>query len=106
MKLLTLRFLPRGDGIYRRTIQDNCSGDHSNRNRIICFIFNSDGLKEGWSRYAEIAKAGWVRTEHLSVLADSIQQLYLNLPSYSAWSEQKWQNVSVKVLTRSSFEKS
>ena len=57
-------------------------------------LFASYSLRLAWEkvggRHAEFAKAGWVRTENLRVLADLTQQLYLNMPSYHAWSEQKW----------------
>jgi len=56
-------------------------------------LFASDSLHEAWKtvggRHAEMIRPGWVRTESLRVLADLTQQLYLNMPSYSAWVEEK-----------------
>lgn len=57
-------------------------------------LFASYSIHEAWEkvggRHAEIAKSGWIRTGNLRVLADLTQQLYLNMPSYHEWSEQKW----------------
>jgi hypothetical protein len=57
-------------------------------------LFASYSIHEAWEkvggRHAEIAKSGWIRTENLRVLADLTQQLYLHMPSYSEWLEEKW----------------
>jgi hypothetical protein len=57
-------------------------------------LFASYSVHEAWKkvggRHAEIAKSRWIGTENLRVLADLTQQLYLNMPSYSEWSEEKW----------------
>jgi len=59
-------------------------------------LFAPYSIHEAWEkvdgRHAEIAKSGWIRTENLRVLADLTQQLYLHMPSYSEWSEEKWRN--------------
>lgn len=58
-------------------------------------LFTPDTLEETWKRlggrHQELVEPGWVRTDNLRVLADLTQQLYLNLPSYGAWLEDKWQ---------------
>lgn len=57
-------------------------------------LFAPYSIREAWERAggkrAGIAKTAWVRMENLRVLADLTQQLYLNMPSYSEWLEQKW----------------
>ena len=46
--------------------------------------------KEKGGQHAKLVEPAWVRTENLRVLADLTQQLYLGLPSYGAWREEKW----------------
>jgi hypothetical protein len=57
-------------------------------------LFASYSIHEAWEKvggkHAEVARSGWVRTENLRTLADLTQQLYLDMPSYSVWSEERW----------------
>ena len=50
-------------------------------------------LTEEWKkiggRHAKFAEHAMIKMENLRVLADLTQQLYLNMPSYGAWLEQK-----------------
>lgn len=41
-------------------------------------------------KHAELIEPGWVRTDNLRVLANLTQQLYLNLPPFYEWHEEKW----------------
>lgn len=69
-------------------------------------LFASDSLKEAWKekggRHAQVIKDGWIRVQNLRTLADMTQQLYLNMPSYSAWLEAKWKKKAVRKKTHSS----
>jgi hypothetical protein len=49
-----------------------------------------DSWKEKGGKHAQLISPGWVRVDNLRVLADLTQQLYLNMPSYGAWLEEKW----------------
>jgi len=46
--------------------------------------------KEKGGKHKELIEPGWVRTDNLRVLADITQQLYLKMPSYGKWREDKW----------------
>jgi hypothetical protein len=54
-------------------------------------LFAAYSLHEAWKaaggKHAQFREAGRFRENNLRVLADLTQQLYLNLPSYSAWLE-------------------
>jgi hypothetical protein len=56
-------------------------------------LFSAHALQQTWEkiggRHAEFATIGWLRLEDLRVLADVTQQLYLGMPSYSAWFQGK-----------------
>ncbi len=56
-------------------------------------LFAPFTLEEVWKkiggRHAQLIEPGWVRTDNLRVLADLTQQLYLNMPSYGAWLDEK-----------------
>ena len=57
-------------------------------------LFSGFSLRDTWrdlgGRHAELAGAGWLRTDNLRVLADVTQQLYLGMPSYEKWFMAKW----------------
>ena len=57
-------------------------------------LFAGFSLQEAWAKvggqHAALAKAGRFRSDNLRVLADLTQQLYLGLPSYHAWLDEKW----------------
>ena len=54
----------------------------------------SHHIADNWEKkggiYAQLSQRSFELTK-LSVLADATQQLYLNLPSWSEWSEAEWQ---------------
>lgn len=54
-------------------------------------LFASYSLREAWKaaggKHGQFSGVGWFRENNLRVLADLTQQLYLNLPPYTAWSE-------------------
>jgi len=50
-----------------------------------------DSWKKKGGKHAQLISPGWVRIENLRVLADSTQQLYLDMPSYGSWLKAKWQ---------------
>jgi|SRR5215467_1858810 len=49
-----------------------------------------DAREEAGEKHADFAKAGMFRSENLRMLADATQQLYLGLPPYHSWLEEKW----------------
>ncbi len=57
-------------------------------------LFSDFSLEQSWrekgGQHAQLVSPGWVRVENLRVLADLTQQLYLGMPSYGVWSENKW----------------
>ena len=57
-------------------------------------LFAPYSLHEAWQKiggkHAEFANAGWARMDNLRVLADLTQQLYLGMPAYGTWLEEKW----------------
>ena len=57
-------------------------------------LFTGYSLEISWERkggkHKEFISAGYIRLEHLKTLADLTQQLYLGMPSYSEWSQAKW----------------
>jgi len=67
-------------------------------------LFASYSLREAWEKeggkHAEFIKPGWVRTDNLRVLADLTQQLYLNMPSYGAWLEARWEKRAARKKAR------
>jgi hypothetical protein len=83
------------------------SESHQTRAPVIVLtgieLFAPYSLHEAWEkvggRHAEFLRPGWVRTENLRVLADLTQQLYLNMPSYSAWLEEKWRKREAESAT-------
>jgi len=46
--------------------------------------------KEKGGKHKELIEPAWVRTDNIRVLADLTQQLYLGMPSYGVWREEKW----------------
>ena len=50
----------------------------------------ADSWKEKGGKHAQLISPGWIRVDNLRVLADLTQQLYLSMPSYGAWLEEKW----------------
>ncbi len=57
-------------------------------------LFSSYSLEVSWERkggkHGACISAGHIRLDHLKTLADLTQQLYLGMPSYSEWSQAKW----------------
>ena len=57
-------------------------------------LFTAHYLDQSWKekggKHEQLITPAWVRTDNLRVLADLTQQLYLNMPSYSTWHEEKW----------------
>ena len=57
-------------------------------------LFTPFSLREAWEKtggkHAQLIEHASVRLDNLRVLADLTQQLYLNMPSYWEWSEEKW----------------
>jgi hypothetical protein len=58
-------------------------------------LFAPFSLRQTWKekggRHAQLIEQGLVRPEKLRVLADLTQQLYLNMPSYRSWLDEKQQ---------------
>ncbi len=52
--------------------------------------------KEKGGKHKDLIEPAWVRTDNLRVLADLTQQLYLGLPSYAEWREEKWKKRSIQ----------
>lgn len=46
--------------------------------------------KEKGGKHEQLIKPAWVRIDNLRVMADFTQQLYLGMPSYGEWIEEKW----------------
>jgi hypothetical protein len=63
-------------------------------------LFSGYSLKDAWKDlgglHAAFATSGSLRLDNLRVLADATQQLYLALPSYSAWSQSRWDKVDAR----------
>jgi hypothetical protein len=63
-------------------------------------LFAPHSLRETWrtigGKHAEFANAGWTRLDNLRVLADLTQQLYLAMPAYGTWLEEKWEKKAAK----------
>jgi hypothetical protein len=63
-------------------------------------LFAPYSLSETWrkigGKHAEFANAGWNRLDNLRVLADLTQQLYLGMPAYSTWLDEKWKKKATK----------
>ena len=63
-------------------------------------LFAPHSLSVTWGttggKHAEFANAGWTRFENLRVLADLTQQLYLEMPSYGVWLEEKRKKKAAK----------
>lgn len=57
-------------------------------------LFSAYSLSETWKkaggRHAEFVGMGGIRLDNLRTLADITQQLYLGMPSYGKWLEEKW----------------
>lgn len=57
-------------------------------------LFAPRSLSSSWqdasSRHAELIAPAWRSAESLRQLADMTQQLYLSMPSYQEWHEEKW----------------
>lgn len=57
-------------------------------------LFAAYSLEQTWKekggKHAQLSQPAMVRAENLRTLADMTQQLYLRMPSYSTWSEEKW----------------
>lgn len=49
-----------------------------------------DVWKEKGGKHKQFIDPAYVRLDNLRTLADLTQQLYLEMPSYSAWREEKW----------------
>ncbi len=63
-------------------------------------LFAPYSLRETWrtigGEHAEFANAGWTRLDNLRVLADLTQQLYLRMPAYGTWLQEKWRKKAAK----------
>ena len=63
-------------------------------------LFAPYSLRETWrkigGKHAEFANAGWTRLDNLRVLADLTQQLYLGMPAYGTWLDEKWKKKAAK----------
>ena len=63
-------------------------------------LFAPYSLRETWrtiaGKHAEFANAGWPRLDNLRVLANLTQQLYLGMPSYGTWLNEKWKKKAAK----------
>ena len=57
-------------------------------------LFTAHYLDSSWKekggKHKELIEPAWVRTDNLRTLADLTQQLYLGMPSYGQWREEKW----------------
>ena len=57
-------------------------------------LFSAHDLNSSWKekggKHKELIEPAWVRTDNLRVLANLTQQLYLGMPSYGQWREEKW----------------
>lgn len=57
-------------------------------------LFTADNLKMTWEnkggKHKNLIEPGWIRPDNLRTLADLTQQLYLGMPSYGKWLEEKW----------------
>ncbi len=57
-------------------------------------LFAADNLKMTWEnkggRHKKMIEPVWVGTDNLRRLADLTQQLYLGMPSYGKWLEERW----------------
>ena len=57
-------------------------------------LFTAHYLDSSWKgkggKHKKLIEPAWVRTDNLRVLADLTQQLYLGMPSYGQWHEEKW----------------
>ncbi len=74
-------------------------------------LFSQTGLgfkyiwKEKGGRRAKLIEPAYVRTDNLRVLADLTQQVYLNLPSYHKWLDEKWEIKKARRRNRKLKEK-
>jgi hypothetical protein len=63
-------------------------------------LFAPYSLREAWrkigDKHAEFANAGWIRLDNLRVLADLTQQLYIGMPAYATWLDEKWKKKATK----------
>jgi hypothetical protein len=46
--------------------------------------------KEKGGKHTQLVEPAYVHLDNLKTLADCTQQLYLDMPSYGAWREEKW----------------
>lgn len=67
-------------------------------------LFAPYSLREAWKKvggeHARLIEPAFVRTDNLRVLADLTQQLYLNMPSYGAWLDEKLRKRSTQITAR------
>jgi len=62
-------------------------------------LFTPHHLEQVWKEkggnHAKLVEPAYMRLDNLKTLADCTQQLYLNMPSYSAWRDEKWKKKKV-----------
>lgn len=67
-------------------------------------LFAGFSLQHAWKeiggRHVQFGEALPLRTDNLRTLADLTQQLYLGLPSYSAWFQAKWEAIHARRRAR------
>jgi hypothetical protein len=83
-------------------------GDFRTRAPVIVLtgieLFAGFSLDDAWKKaggeHAQFGEARWLETANLRILADVTQQLYLGLPSYSAWHQAKWERIHAERKAR------
>lgn len=69
-------------------------------------LFATDRLRMTWrnkgGKHKDLIESGWARTDNLRTLADLTQQLYLAMPSYGTWLEEKWKKRSKRLKKKPS----
>ena len=63
-----------------------------------------DAWKKAGGEHAQFGEARGLETANLRILADVTQQLYLGLPSYSAWHQAKWERIHADRKARADAE--
>jgi hypothetical protein len=67
-------------------------------------LFCSNYLTESWKGksdlHTQFTTLGYIDLSNLKVLADATQQLYLGMPAYSTWREEKWKRKRASFLAR------
>lgn len=63
-------------------------------------LFAAHHLEQAWNerggKHAEFSEHWGFRVENLRILANLTQQLYLEMPPYNSWLEEKWKRKSVR----------